>query len=398
MGFVPAKVSDVADIREFVCALPDDVQLGAVADRLAEMVGFPLCGADSYPLHYAFVARHGRALDSHACLSDLGLHKPLELRLVPEFSTSADAESEPADSIPGTIQRDLRSFQIRLEGENTLLHDEGLDLAPDVRIDAEVHREIEKFATQDRYTECAGLVLGTVGVEDRERIIHVRAVAPAPEAEGDRLCVRMTGKAWESALRIKDKDYPQLRTLGWFHTHPGSGVCVSDSDVFVHKHFFPHPNMIAYVLDPTTGRDGFFYWHNGILALRPSYGLVCTVNKTGLRERISINPRVLRGAAMAVILAGAMLTGISLMGHRQAEHEPAKVQVKAVPKATAPAQDAVYTLGPRDNFWKICNRHYNDGDLARALARYNGLRDLSHLQVGQRIKLPPKDKLKSFAD
>jgi proteasome lid subunit RPN8/RPN11 len=394
MGFVSAKVSDVADIREFECALPDDVQLSAVANRLAELAKFPICGQDGYPLHYVFIAKGGgHALNPQSCLRDLHAHKPLELRLVPEFSASGEqdaAREEHGDETASSL--------VRVEHECALLHDDGLDLQPDVRIDAQVHREIEQFAMQDRYTECAGLLLGDVSVENRERVVHIRACAPAAEAEGDRLSVRITARAWESALRIKDKEYPELRTLGWFHTHPGSGVFMSDSDTFAHKHFFPHPNMVAYVLDPTTGRDGFFYWHNGVIGLRPSYGLVCTVKKGGWWERLRPGPKAIRTAVIALALIGVIYLGVTRPGHKPPEpKKTVHVSVKAAPPVKTEARDAVYTLGPRDSFWLICNRHYNDGELAKALARYNGIRDLSRLQVGQQIKLPPKDKLKRLA-
>lgn len=394
MGFVSAKVSDVADIREFECELPDDVQLSAVANRLAELVKFPICGQDGYPLRYVFIPRGGgHALKPQSCLRDLHHHKPLDLRLAPEFSASGDQDAAPEEE-PEQVQ----SSMVRIEHERTLLHDDGLDLPPDVRIDADVHREMEQFAMQDRYTECAGLLLGEVSVEGRERVIHIRACAPAAEAEGDRLSVRMTARAWESALRIKDKEYPELRTLGWFHTHPGSGVFMSDSDTFAHKHFFPHPNMVAYVLDPTVGRDGFFYWHNGVIGLRPSYGLVCTVKKGGWWERFRPSPKAIRTGVIALALVGVLYLGIARPGHRPPEPKKSpQVRVKAVPVARNEVKDAVYTLGPRDNFWLICNRHYNDGELAKALARYNGIRNLSRLQVGQQIKLPPKEKLKRLA-
>lgn len=395
MGFVSAKVSDVADIREFECILPDDVQLSFVAHRLAELARLPLCGQDGYPIRYAFITKGGHVLNPQSSLRELPAHKSLDLRLAPEVSVAGE-DGSPDESVLHEPAEESQIAQVRIEHERAILHDEGLDLAPDVRIDAEVHREIEQFAMQDRYTECAGLLLGTVITEGKERIIQITAVAPAAEAEGERLSVRMTHKAWESALRIKDKEYPELRTLGWFHTHPGSGVCMSDSDTFVHKHFFPHPNMVAYVLDPTTGRDGFFYWHNGVIGLRPSYGLVCTVKKGRFWQRFRPSPKALRVGGIALVLAGVLYLGIARPAHRAQPKKPT-VHVKAVSRQTV-ARDATYTIGPRDNLWLICNRHYRNGDLARALARYNGVRDLSGLQVGQQIKLPPKEKLERLAE
>jgi len=399
MGFVPAKVSDVADIRECHCALPDDAPLSDVAMRLAELRHLPLCGFDSQPMRYGFVSRGGHALSPQSCFRDLHSHKPFELRLVPEFTVYSNEGG--ADERPAADDFLLRDESIHVEiGEERLLvQDDCLDYPPDVRIDARVHREIEGYAMQDRYTECAGLLLGSVVIQGQERVIHISAVAPAADARGDRNSVTMTLKGWESAFRIKDSEYAELRILGWFHTHPGSGVFLSDSDSFAHKNFFPNPNMAAYVLDPTTGRDGFFYWHNGVLGLRPSYGLVCTPDDTTFWNRLRIGPKALRVSAIALAVCGVLFLGFARPGRRASEPgKPVSVSVKSVSNVRkSVTRDATYTLGPRDNFWKICNRYYNDGDLAKALARYNGIRDLVHLQVGQKIKLPPKAELERLA-
>ncbi len=397
MGFVNAIVSDVADTREFEFSLPDDAQVQSLAQRVAELLHYPLCGCDGYPLHYGFVAKADRALDPHLCIRDLRLHKPIELRIVPLVTTNLPE----ADSGPPEMGGHGPSFRVELLRSTELVRDQGLDLQPDVRIDEEVFEEIEQFAAQDRYTECAGLLLGEVRIENGERVIHIKAACPATEAEGTRTSVRMTLSAWESALWTRDAEYPELRTLGWFHTHPGAGIFVSDADVFVHKHFFPHANMVAYVLDPTTGRDGFFYWHNNLLALRPNYGLVCTVDRRGIRDRLTPSPKLVRLGLVAVVLGGLLYLGTVMSGHRpdKATTKPppapaAKQAAPAVPAAPAKSSsERTYTIRRGDNLWIICNRFYRNGDLAQALARYNGIRSTSGIQVGRQIKLPPKERL-----
>ena len=36
---------------------------------------------------------------------------------------------------------------------------------------------------------------------------------------------------------LMDKQYPDLRIVGWYHTHPGHGVFLSDMDIFLHESF-----------------------------------------------------------------------------------------------------------------------------------------------------------------
>lgn len=398
MGLLPAVISDGADIREIDCQLPEDVTVAAVALRLAELMRLPVVGPDGFPLSYGLVARGGRAFDPETTLGQMRLPNPLRARLVPEFTA---ARPETDDAGPEEDNPPAPRVAVQLLEEHGLLHDDGLDLKADVRIDAAVHREIEEFAGQDRRTECVGLLLGTVTTECRQRIIHIMAVAPAAEAESDRTTVKMTLQAWESALRIRDEEYPHLRVLGWFHSHAGWGVFLSDSDVFVQKSFFPHPNMVAYVLDPCIGRDGFFYWHNGILGVCPSYGLVGAPEELSHEAHPHKKRKPLKRtfAAVAGSLAACWVLYLGfaqprISGDKLAPGKPIVSVRQVSPPEKKPRMDAIYTITKRDNLWLICNRIYGDGELAPALARYNGIRNLAGLQVGQKIRLPAKAILK----
>src|SRR4029453_14212343 len=47
---------------------------------------------------------------------------------------------------------------------------------------------------------------------------------------------------------------------GWYHSHPGFGVFLSDYDVFIHKNFFTATHQIAWVFDPHSDSEGCFGW------------------------------------------------------------------------------------------------------------------------------------------
>jgi len=415
---IPVTIVDVADIRSFECLLPTSVPVARVAARLAELLLLPLIGWDGRPLGYGLVAKGGLLLDPDATLSELNLPNPLVARLVPEIAAGADADDssveeetpEPA-AAPVTApiasdEDDDEEPEVVVGEQTVLLHDTELDTKPDVRIDVEVHREIEAFAAANRNKECAGLLLGSVETEGRGRIVHITAAIPAEGAVGTRASVSISLPAWESMFRARDMDYGDLRILGWFHTHAGWGVFMSDSDVFIHRHFFPHPNMVAYVLDPTTGRDGFFYWHEGKIGLCPSYGLVGNPSDLKPHSRKKKgepkpgrgpSPRVLLVAGLVLLLACLGFGGNSLVRRfasgKGKTHTPAVVVTR---EQTASAE-RTYTISHRDNPWSICNRVYHNGDLAMPLMRYNGLSNVSGLQIGQKIKLPPKETLKKLA-
>jgi proteasome lid subunit RPN8/RPN11 len=48
--------------------------------------------------------------------------------------------------------------------------------------------------------------------------------------------------------------------VGWYHTHPGFGIFLSNMDLFIHRNFFPQKWHIALVLDPVNKKSGYFCW------------------------------------------------------------------------------------------------------------------------------------------
>ncbi len=391
--------------------LPDSVEVSRIATRLAEMTHLPVVGPDGNAMRYGLIPRGGELLDPHVTFAEMTLPCPLTLRLVPEIAAGADDVELFGDQKAEDGEED-EDFEIILGEPMALVHDVGLDSRPDVRIDAAVHKKIEAFAAENRNKECAGLLLGAVDCEgNNSRIIHITAAIPAEGAVGTRASVRIPLHAWEAVLKIRDLDYSELRILGWFHTHAGWGVFMSDADVFIHRHFFLHPSMVAYVLDPTTGRDGFFYWHEGKIGLCPSYGLVGTPSEVKPRKpaaKKTATPRSARRVDTKNVIIGGLVVGVLYLGfagsplaRRSRQNPPvAKKQIvvtkEVAKRATVRPGRATgtYTIGPKDNPWRICNKVYNDGELGPALMKYNGLDENPNLQIGQQLNLPPKETLK----
>ena len=412
MGQIVVTVSDISDIRAYECIMPDDVSVSRLVARLVELTHMPVVGPDNFPLNYGLVVKGGTLLDSECVLAELALPHDVWLRLVPEIIVTQDDGQADPDSESATQTRE-EDFDIRISEPMALLHDVDLGLPPDVRIDAPVHREIEQFAEEDRNRECGGLLLGSVSAEAGERVIHIAAAVPAEGAVGTKSSLKITLEAWEEILAVRDTKYDDLSVLGWFHTHAGWGVFMSDPDVFFHRHFFAHPNMVAYVLDPTSARDGFFYWHEGKISMCPSYALVGTTKEaTGRRHPVKAGRARpdLRDGVIAALVVLALYLGFSRPPPvNQAAREIAKPPVSATQEA-APAQatarivpeeigskDRIYAMRDGDNPWTICSRVYGDARLASALVKYNGLKSHTRLQIGQQIRLPPKEVLQKIA-
>ncbi len=55
--------------------------------------------------------------------------------------------------------------------------------------------------------------------------------------------------------------YPDKKTVGWYHSHPGLGVFLSGHDLFIQRGFFGDQLWyIALVVDPISKEQGVFAW------------------------------------------------------------------------------------------------------------------------------------------
>ena len=127
------------------------------------------------------------------------------------------------------------------------------------QIDNEVTRCIRQHARAHMKTEVCGVLIG----EQRGDVVEVQASIQALNAAQAGTHVTFTQDAWEEIYKVKDEKYPEHRIVGWYHSHPGFGVFLSEHDTFIHKNFFSAPNQVAWVYDPHTDEEGCFGWFDG---------------------------------------------------------------------------------------------------------------------------------------
>ena len=123
-------------------------------------------------------------------------------------------------------------------------------------VDGEVVRKIRQHARTSMKSEICGVLVG----QDRPGRIEIQASIPGANAEEAGTHVTFTQDTWEHIYQIKDKQYPDHRIVGWYHSHPGFGVFLSDHDTFIHKNFFASPGQVAWVFDPHSDEEGCFGW------------------------------------------------------------------------------------------------------------------------------------------
>lgn len=121
------------------------------------------------------------------------------------------------------------------------------------RCDATVFLAIQEHACSETDSEVGGVLVGRI---DGSAVIS--ASIPALKAVGGSANVTFTHEVWEEALTIVDRDHPGERIIGWYHSHPGFGVFLSDYDQFIQRNFFGGEGMVALVIDPLGGEGGWF--------------------------------------------------------------------------------------------------------------------------------------------
>lgn len=130
---------------------------------------------------------------------------------------------------------------------------------PLLMMNGEVARQIRQHARTSPSAEICGVLIG----QDRPGNVQIEACIAGANAEEAGAHVTFTQDTWEHIYQIKDKEYPNQRIVGWYHSHPGFGVFLSDHDTFIHKNFFASPGQVAWVYDPHSDEEGCFGWVDG---------------------------------------------------------------------------------------------------------------------------------------
>jgi proteasome lid subunit RPN8/RPN11 len=145
-----------------------------------------------------------------------------------------------------------------------------LNSQPTLVVDSEVVRQIRQHARSSSKTEVCGVLIG----QDRDHRIEVAACIEGQNAEEAGAHVTFTQDTWEHIYAVKDQKYPDERIVGWYHSHPGFGVFLSDHDTFIHKNFFSSPGQVAWVFDPHSDEEGCFGWVSGRIERLAQIGVV----------------------------------------------------------------------------------------------------------------------------
>jgi proteasome lid subunit RPN8/RPN11 len=145
-----------------------------------------------------------------------------------------------------------------------LQHESPPEVSHDFRVfisEAAFDRAIE-HGHADPEREVGGVLVGELSKDEGGAYIRVDATIDALHADEKTTELTFTHATWEHIHSEMDSKHQGKRILGWYHTHPGFGIFLSDRDQFIQKSFFNLPYQIALVYDPKSREHGVFVWRD----------------------------------------------------------------------------------------------------------------------------------------
>lgn len=160
--------------------------------------------------------------------------------------------------------------------------------------------------------EVGGVLVGEI--PESGPVVIAGAIA-ALSAEGERASVTFTHDAWSEVHDQLERNYPECRIVGWYHSHPGFGIFLSEHDLFIQRNFFGDPAQVAYVVDPHASTEGLFGWVEGEIVQvessatprKPTRGAL----PAGMEpERVRTKPPLAMAPIVGALAAGIIVGGV----------------------------------------------------------------------------------------
>ncbi|RQD69201.1 MAG: LysM peptidoglycan-binding domain-containing protein [Tindallia sp. MSAO_Bac2] len=307
-----------------------------------------------------------------------------------------------------------------------------------IYLDKEVRQQIDRFAATDMKKELGGILVGRTEDTPAGTCLKITGMIIAQKTAADRTSLTFTHETWDQLHRDKERHYPEEKMVGWFHTHPGFGVFMSNYDLFIHKNFFNLPWQVAYVVDPVQKKRGFYKWEQleVVAAEHETYNHYTSEEnkklhsksrelsqqKTGPLQQQTENSAsadpikkwLAAGLAMSLLLL--MLTNAHRLSNNSPsvrdEEETARMnQVDELHQVIDEQQERIrelqtslqhletqfetftedrlffYNVQVGDNLWTISRQFYDNPFEYQYIMRLNNLEDPDSLEIGQRLLL-----------
>ncbi len=142
-----------------------------------------------------------------------------------------------------------------------------------IYLQREVAAQVDSFAGSDTTRQLGGVLLGKIAGSGEERQLTISAALTVRPRGAEETSLSFTPEVWAEIYREKAERYPQEKIVGWWLTHPGTGLGLSNYDISLAKYHFTLPWQVIYVVDPAGDRRGFYQWADDTLAPVAGYWL-----------------------------------------------------------------------------------------------------------------------------
>jgi proteasome lid subunit RPN8/RPN11/regulator of replication initiation timing len=292
-------------------------------------------------------------------------------------------------------------------------------------ISESVINDIKEFLSSDKEKELGGVILGEVFADENNcKFIIISEFVIALYTESNITKLTFTHSSWEYMNNKIEKEYPDKKIIGWFHSHPGHTVFLSANDKFIHNNFFTESHNVAYVYDPINNDDGFFFQRNNELVKAGCYYIFSQYrfqpdSADITKEEKSVQKKNKSGTLVALIFVLSLLIlvislRISTMykdiGRKnseieelnnklkqvQEENSKLKINIEALSVSLSNKQDTAFVteniikhqVKPGETLRSIAIEYLKDEGKYNLLVRLNNLKDEKDISAGQIIEIP----------
>lgn len=246
---------------------------------------------------------------------------------------------------------------------------------------------MERHTLSDTTVELGGVLLGHEAVDDRTGAPFVWIVGSleAKHYANTEASFTYTHDSWAEIRQARERSFPDLDIVGWYHTHPDFGIFLSGHDQFLHRHFFGQPLQVAYVVDPIRGERGFFHWRADELARVDGFHLV---GSTGERQALARSANDLEGipnseslGAFSPLLEAKLIAMLSRPAPTSNPSQPSSAQAIAIAALIGLLAGTLLVAGA---VWlgKLDRRLAEDSDALAAIRA-----DVTSAASGQRLAM-----------
>ncbi|MCK5397386.1 MAG: Mov34/MPN/PAD-1 family protein [Thermoplasmata archaeon] len=114
---------------------------------------------------------------------------------------------------------------------------------------AEAKMRNHALAYRNQKLEVMGLLLGEVRTWQGQEYVLVRDVVTT-DLDATSVSVKFDNKGFEKLFAGLDDAGFDYVVVGWYHSHPGYGCFLSETDIKTHGGIFVSPHQVAIVIDP----------------------------------------------------------------------------------------------------------------------------------------------------